>query len=118
MKIKTILWTLIGAGSLALAGWGGVTLYHVASAPSSNELPSTTVKRGDVIFAVHAKGDLQGGNSQTLSAPMISGDLVITSLDQSGALVQKGDTVVQFDTTDQTYKLREAEADLAEAEQK
>ena len=31
--------------------------------------------------------------------------------------MKDGETVIQFDTTDQIFKLREAEADLAEAEQ-
>ena len=34
-----------------------------------------------------------------------------------GELVKAGDVVVQFDTTTQEYNLREAQADLAEAEQ-
>jgi HlyD family secretion protein len=81
-------------------------------------LPSTRAKLGDVTFTVTANGSLQGGNSKMLAAPMTgSSQLVITDLRKSGELVKKGDVVVQFDTTDEKYKLREAEADLAEAEQ-
>ena len=51
-------------------------------------------------------------------APMIGGaELFLTQLRQPGELVKKDDIVAAFDTTEQTYKLREAEADLAEAEQ-
>jgi HlyD family secretion protein len=118
VKLRTLVGLIIGVASLTLAGWGGVELYHAANTTASGELPFTTVKRGDVTFAVHAKGDLQGGNSQMLTAPMISGDLILTSLRQPGELVNKDDVVAEFDTTDQTYKLREAEADLAEAAEK
>jgi hypothetical protein len=53
-----------------------------------------------------------------LAAPMIAGgDMAITSLRDPGELVSPGDVVVQFDTTEQDYKLKEAEADLDEAEQ-
>ena len=53
-----------------------------------------------------------------LTAPMAGGgQLTLTDLRKSGELVKKGDVVAQFDTTDESYKLREAEADLAEAEQ-
>jgi multidrug efflux pump subunit AcrA (membrane-fusion protein) len=77
------------------------------------------VKRGDVTFAVYARGEFQGGNSIMLTAPMVGGtDITITFLRAPGELVKAGDTVVQFDTTDQVDKLKEAEADLAEAEQK
>ncbi len=76
------------------------------------------MKKGRVIIAVAARGELQGGNSEMLVAPMTGGDtLAITYLREPGELVQAGDVVVQFDTTQQEYNLREAQADLAEAEQ-
>ena len=53
-----------------------------------------------------------------LVAPMTGNQqLVITNLRPPGDQVKKDDIVAQFDTTDESYKLREAEADLAEAEQ-
>jgi multidrug efflux pump subunit AcrA (membrane-fusion protein) len=49
---------------------------------------------------------------------MVGGtDMAITSLREPGELVSPGDVVVQFDTTEQEFKLKEAEADLAEAQQ-
>lgn len=123
MKLKTILkpiaGALIAAGMLALAAWGSVRLYKAANTATAAPIPFTKVKRGDVTFAVYARGELQGGNSIMLQAPMVGGQqLAITEMRDSGELVKKGDVVVQFDTTDQLYKLKEAEADLAEAEQK
>ena len=51
-------------------------------------------------------------------APMTgSNSLTITELGKSGELVHEGDVVARFDTTEETYKLREAEADMEEAEQ-
>ena len=44
--------------------------------------------------------------------------MTVTFIRQPGELVKAGDVVVQFDTTQQEYNLREAEADLAEAQQK
>jgi HlyD family secretion protein len=53
-----------------------------------------------------------------LIAPMTGGrEMVITSLRRPGELVEAGDVVVQFDTTEQEFALREAQADLAESEQ-
>ncbi len=76
------------------------------------------MKRGDVAFNVSAKGELQGGNSEMLTAPMAGGNgLSLTYLSQSGEMVKEGDVVAKFDTTEQEFKLREAQADLAEAEQ-
>jgi HlyD family secretion protein len=119
MKAKKIIGPGIGLASLALAAWGGVRLYHVSTASTEATVPTTAVKRGDVTFAVYARGEFQGGNSLMLTAPMAGGsDMSITFLRSPGELVKAADVVVQFDTTDQLYKLKEAEADLAEAEQK
>jgi multidrug efflux pump subunit AcrA (membrane-fusion protein) len=45
-------------------------------------------------------------------------ELHITALRKTGEPVKAGEVVVQFDTTEQEFKLREAQADLAEADQK
>jgi multidrug efflux pump subunit AcrA (membrane-fusion protein) len=104
---------------LALIGWGGLRLSQaVPTARPASALPTTTVKRGDVTITVAARGELQGGNSEMLMAPMVGGtDMAITFLRSPGETVKEGDTVVEFDTTEQEFKLKEAEADLAEAEQ-
>ena len=119
MKWKPLIGAFIAAGMVALAAWGGVKAYRAANTATAAPIPFTKVKRGDVTFAVYARGELQGGNSIMLQAPMVGGaPLAITQLRGSGELVKKDDVVVQFDTTDMDYKLKEAEADRAEAEQK
>jgi len=119
VKLRTLIGLMIGLGLLALGAWGGMNLYRSSNLAPEATTPYTAVKRGDVTFSVYARGELQGGNSVMLSAPMVGGNqLAITDLRASGELVKQGDVVVQFDTTDQSFKLREAEADLAEAEQK
>ncbi len=93
-------------------------LYEMLAPGKTAALPSTRAKLGDVSFTITAYGNLQGGNSRMLAAPMTgNSQLVITELRKSGELVKKDQVVVQFDTTDELYKLRQAEADLAEAEQ-
>jgi HlyD family secretion protein len=117
--LRPLIGAMIAAALLALAAWGGVRLYKAANTVTTAPVPFTKVKRGDVTFAVYSRGELQGGNSIMLQAPMAGGSqLAITQMRGSGELVKKDDVVVQFDTTDQMYKLKEAEADLAEAEQK
>ncbi len=62
---------------LALAGWGARKLGGAATpeAKPDTPIPSAAVKRGDIEFTVSAKGELQGGNSEMLSAPMAGGGL-------------------------------------------
>jgi len=105
---------LIVAG---LAVWGGLKLYRLVTATHAAVVPTTVVKRGDLTITVTARGHLEGGNSEMLTAPMSGGnELHIKTLRKDGELVKPGDLVVDFDTTEQDYKLREAESDLAEAE--
>ncbi|HYI93347.1 MAG TPA: hypothetical protein VEX68_07370 [Bryobacteraceae bacterium] len=60
---------------LALAGWGAHKLGGAATleAKPDTPIPSAAVKRGDIEFTVSAKGELQGGNSEMLSASMAGG---------------------------------------------
>ncbi len=118
MKLR-VFTLLIVLAILGAIGWASRRLIRVAtSAPSKVEPPTTRVKRGKVVIAVAARGELQGGNSEMLVAPMTGSDtMAITFLREPGELVKEGDTVVQFDITTQEYNLREAQSDLAEAEQ-
>ena len=114
---------LILASAVVLVVAAGWVIFRAArraqaGAPASAGVPTTAVKRGDVTFTVTTKGELQGGNSQMLVVPMVGGGtLAITALAESGELVEAGQVVASFDSTEQEYKLREAEADVAEAEQ-
>lgn len=117
MKVRIIVALLVLA-TIAGIGLGARRLVKVAAEPSKSEPPTTRVKRGKVVIAVAARGELQGGNSEMLVAPMTGSDtMAITYLREPGELVKEGDTVVEFDITAQEYNLREAQADLAEAEQ-
>src|SRR5215467_14412333 len=119
MKLRTLITLLITLALLAAATWGGLKVYTRVNAPTAVELPAAKVKRSPVMITVTARGELQGGNSEMLSAPMTGSDtLVVTELREPGEVVKEGDIIVQFDITQQEYNLREAEADLAEAEQK
>ena len=118
MKRKLVAALCIVPLSLALLAWGGARLFKAVSPSPASRLPVTRVRRGDVTITVTAKGELSGGHTEMLSAPMTGGgDMAITYLREPGELVKPGDVVVKFDTTEQEFKLKEAEADLAEAGQ-
>jgi HlyD family secretion protein len=118
MKLRTVLLLLSLLAVIGVLAWGAIRIVRATTATTALELPTTRVKHGRVTLTVACRGELQGGNSEMLAAPMISGtDMAITSLREPGELVSPGDVVVQFDTTEQEFKLKEAEADLAEAQQ-
>jgi len=112
----------LAAALLALAGlgaWGGRKLVRAATTASASEVPTTRIKKGRVTITVAARGELQGGNSEMLTVPMVGGGPVaITYLREPGEMVQPGDVVAELDITQQDYNLREAQADLAEAQAK
>src|SRR6185369_2293272 len=117
MKMRMVL-AVVVIGVLGAIAWGALRVVKVAASTETVSLPSTKVKKGRVTMTVAARGELQGGNSEMLTAPMTGGgDMAITYLRSPGEVVKEGEMVVQFDTTQQEYNLREAEADLAEAEQ-
>ncbi|MGI8990505.1 MAG: efflux RND transporter periplasmic adaptor subunit [Bryobacteraceae bacterium] len=120
MSLKLVLGLPATLAAVGLAAWGAQKLYRAVPTPTraSLGLPATAVKRGDVALMVASKGELQGGNSEMLIAPMTgSSALSITFLREPGELIKQGEVVAQFDTTEQEFKLREAQADYAEAEQ-
>ena len=101
-----------------LGGWTGFNAMQRWKQGEVREIPTSKVRRGDVIFPIATKGSLQGGNSKMLTAPMTgSPQLTIVNLRKPGELVEEGEVIAQFDTTEEAHKLREAEFDLAEAEQ-
>lgn len=115
---KRILSFVIIVGTVAILAFGGVRIMRSLDRTEETAIPAAPVKRTSVPFSITAKGDLQGGNSKMMSAPMTgSAQLILTDLRKPGELVKENDVIAQFDTTEETFKLREAEADLAEAEQ-
>lgn len=105
--------------AVATLGWFGYRRYRSWTANSEEAIPVAKVQRSDISFTVTAKGDLRGGNPEILMAPATGGtELHITYLKLNGDQVHPGDIVARFDTTEQEYKLKEAQADVAEAEQK
>lgn len=115
---RPLLFLIVIGAVLGLAAWAGLRAYRSLGQSRSATIPATRVKRGDVTFTVIALGRLQGGSPELLTAPMTRmGEMRIKSLRTSGELVKAGDVVLEFDTSEQEYRLKEAEADVAEAEQ-
>jgi len=117
--IRKRIFAFVTITSLAAAvAWGGVRLYRNLNQQVDEVIPASAALRTSVVFSITAKGDLAGGNSKMMTAPMTgSPQLVVTELRKPGDLVKQGEVVAQFDITEENFKLREAQADLAEAEQ-
>ncbi len=111
------IWVILG---LVLAGGVGAVIAMNRKSPlaGTDEIPLAKVMRGDVAIDVHARGEVSAALSTMLSAPTIGGDsLQITKLPQTGNRVRKGDVVIEFDPSEQHYKLEQNRSELLQAEQ-
>jgi HlyD family secretion protein len=114
---RLLTWCVVCA-VLGVAIFYGARSYQALTAGKETVIPVAKVQRGDVSLAITARGELRGGNPETLTAPMTGGtEMHITLLRKTGEQVKTGDVVVQLDTTEQEFKLKEAQADVAEAAQ-
>jgi HlyD family secretion protein len=116
-KSRTGIWIILG---IVLAGGVGAVIAMSRKSPlaGADEIPLAVVKRGDVELEVHARGELSATLSTMLTAPAIGGDaLQITRLPQTGDRIKKGDVVIEFDPSEQHYKLDQNRSELQQAEQ-
>jgi biotin carboxyl carrier protein len=85
---------------------------------SGDDIPFAYVRRGELDLKVYTIGELKANHSITLSAPPIGGgSLQITKLAHSGTAVKTGDVVIEFDPSEQIYKLEQSRSELEQAEQ-
>jgi HlyD family secretion protein len=89
-----------------------------ASQSSTQDIPVTVVKQGELQPKVYTTGELRATQSAMLIAPPIAGGtLQIIQLVKTGTPVKKGDVVIAFDPSQQQYNLGQARSDFAQAEQ-
>ncbi len=107
---------IVAAGAGISRGIRGVI--EATAADDDVSVPTTTVRRGTVTVTVPARGELQGGGVEILITPMTGAEeLAVVYLRDTGEVVAAGDVVAEFDTSQQEFEIREAEADLLEARQ-
>ncbi len=116
-RSRIVVFTLIGL-TLAAGVGGVIAMSRTRSLTNTDVIPLAEVKRGDFDIQVHATGELSASQSMMLSAPTVGGDaLQITHLAQTGDSVKKGDVVIEFDPSEQHYKLEQNHSELLQAEQ-
>jgi len=114
---RAITWTVVAVVLCAVA-FVVAAVRKAAPVAAGDDLPTSRVKRGDLDMKVHATGELRASHFEMLTAPPIGGgSLEITHLLHTGAVVRKGDLVMEFDPTEQRYKLEQNRSELLQAEQ-
>src|SRR5579859_2967159 len=118
MKLRPFTrWSVIAA-ALAVVALVGFALSRSRLAIASDGIPLAQVKRGDLEIKVHANGELNATHTMMLAAPAVGGGaLQITRLSAGRLPVKKGDVVIEFDPSEQRYKLEQSRSELLQAEQ-
>jgi HlyD family secretion protein len=114
---RAITWAI--AAVVLCAVVGVVAAVRQASpATTANDVPTGRVRRGDLDMKVYLTGEVRASHSEMLTAPPIGGGaLQITHLLHTGTAVKKGDLVMEFDPSEQRYKLDQNRSELLQAEQ-
>ena len=114
---RAIAWAVVAVVLCAVAGVVAA-VRRAAPVAAGDDIPTSRVKRGDLDMKVLATGELRASHMEMLMAPPIGGGaLQITHLLHTGAAVKKGDLVMEFDPTEQRYKLEQNRSELQQAEQ-
>ncbi len=114
---RAITWAVVAVVLCAVVGVVAAAR-RAAPATTGDEIPTGRVKRGDLDMKVYVTGELRASHSEMLTAPPIGGGaLQITHLLHTGAAVKKGDLVMEFDPSEQHYKLDQNRSELMQADQ-
>jgi len=116
MKKRRLIVSLLGLLIAVLIGKGVLVAARSFSTPEK-PIPTVRVERGDVEIDVFTSGELRAPHSISLMAPPVNGTLQIVSMLSTGAAVKTGETVVQFDPSEQEYNFEQSESQLRQAEQ-
>ncbi len=91
---------------------------HGSTPAAGQDIPTATVQRTDLNIEVNTTGDLRASQTAEISAPPIAGGtLQIVHLLRTGSIVKAGDVALEFDPSEQEYKLEQSRSDLQQAQQ-
>jgi HlyD family secretion protein len=114
---RTITWIVVLVVLCTLAGVVAAARRNTPKT-ANTDVPTMVVKRGDLDMKVYVTGELRASHSEMLAAPAIGGGaLQLTHLVHTGMAVKKGDLVMEFDPSEQRYKLEQNRSELLQAEQ-
>jgi HlyD family secretion protein len=114
---RAITWAVVAVVLCAVVG-GVAAVRRASPTTAGDEVPSGRVKRGDLDMKMYETGELRASHSEMLIAPPIGGGaLQLTHLLHTGAAIKKGELVMEFDPSEQQFKLEQNRSELLQAEQ-
>ena len=111
-SIRALIW-LASVAALGAAGWVGVNKYR--GTQTTSELPVAQAREGEFLAIIRCRGELRAGRSVQIYAPVVP-NLRIAWMAGSGEVVEKGATVIRFDSSTIEQQLVQKQAQLAQAQ--
>ncbi len=103
---------------VAVLGAGYGIYRFIQGLPSRQEsVPTTRVRRGDVVVRSFARGELRAVRSATLTAPNLFGTVQVTKLAPMGAFAREKDLIVEFDDSEVLSRLEQRELELEQVDE-
>jgi HlyD family secretion protein len=76
------------------------------------DIPTAEAHKGEFVINLIEKGELDAKRSVSVSTPRVETNLLITKLIPEGTIVQKGDTIIEFDKLELQRNLVDYQANL------
>lgn len=103
---------------VAVAGAGYGVYRFFQGLPSRQEaVPTTRVRKGDVVVRSFARGELRAVRSAALTAPNLFGTVQVTKLAPMGAFAREKDLIVEFDDSEVLSRLEQRELELEQVDE-
>ena len=99
---------IVICGAILVGGWRLRT--------PSLDVPTLTAVKGDFVDTLPLRGEVKATRSIAITAPAEAGDYQIVKIAADGALVKKGDPVVEFDATKTQQTLAQNNSSLKSTE--
>src|SRR5262245_33226851 len=114
--MKKLIIRLVLLGVVAGAIWGGYRLYQ--SMPHRQaQIPSTRVRKGDVVVRSYARGELRAVRSYPLIAPNLFGTVQVTRLADLGSFAREKDLIVEFDDSEVISRVEEKQLEIDQVDE-
>jgi hypothetical protein len=97
----------------ALLGIGfGIYRYFQGMSVRQQSIPTTKVRRGDVVVRSFTRGEIRAVRVATLTAPNLFGTVQVTRLAPLGSLAREKNLVVEFDDSEVLSRLESRQLEL------
>lgn len=114
--MKKVVFRLILVAVLLGGGYGIYRLFQGMPGRQSS-VPTTKVRKGDVVVRSFTRGELRAVRTATLSAPNLFGNVQVTRLAPLGALSREKDLIVEFDDSEVLSRLESKQLELEQVDE-